>query len=525
VTHRWVACLLLALLAACGQDPGAPPAGRAGTYDVDGRWTGPPPALGRRPNIVLLVIDTLRADAVRPEQESGGDMPFLSGLAREHTSFREASSPSSWTVPALASMLTGTLQSNHGIRDEEVVLGNPGHLLSLAEVLRSTAGYQTAAFFGGLWPRLISALSQGFEETHDKFQLQRVEDILGPWAKGRRRQDPFFLLLHTYEAHDPYGAANHPPHEKVEVRDEDIQGLLALGEKPSPAELVRRCLLSAPQRRALRTHPALRAHNEAVTKYCWQGLKEDPNPTLAADLENAYRTGVRWVDGLLKRTFDELRRQGLLENTLWIVTSDHGEAFGEHGMLTHGRQLYDELVRIPLVMGGPAPFDRPLESQASVSLTDLLPTVLELVGLPEPSHVDGRSFLPGLREGAPGYPACAEVARAGQQTANLSVAEVVSVRDGAWKYIGTLDRLSGTLSEEAYDLRSDPAELRNLAGPDGYVRDLPFDEAFCKAVERMRDRLWGHAMQVDWNARQGYGTGALSVRGERPASDCAEPTR
>ena len=120
---------------------------------------------------------------------------------------------------------------------------------------------------------------------------------------------------------------------------------------------------------------------------------------------------------------------------------------------------------------------------------------------------------------------CSEVSRPAAHTGGLSVAQVVAVRDGAWKYIGTLDRTHGTLAEEAYDLRSDPAELRNLAGPDGYVRDLPFDEAFCKAVERMRDRLWGHAMQVDWNARQGYGTGALSVRGERPASDCAEPTR
>jgi hypothetical protein len=117
------------------------------------------------------------------------------------------------------------------------------------------------------------------------------------------------------------------------------------------------------------------------------------------------------------------------------------------------------------------------------------------------------------------------VSRPAAHTGGLSVAQVVAVRDGAWKYIGTLDRTHGTLAEEAYDLRADPAERRNLAGADGLVRDLPFGPAFCRAVERMRDRLWAQALHVEWNADHGYGAGHVSLDAARPDADCTEPGR
>jgi arylsulfatase A-like enzyme len=229
-------------------------------------------------------------------------------------------------------------------------------------------------------------------------------------------------------------------------------------------------------------------------------------------------------DRLIEATLALLQARGLLENTLLIVTADHGEAFGEHGMLLHGRQLYDELVRIPLILRGPPPFDRRLEVTASVGLTDLFPTVLAWLGAPPPDDIEGRSFLEALEAPGPGRAVRAEESRSHAHTEGLSVGKVVSVRNAHWKYIGTFDQVAGTLREEAYDLRSDPLEARNLAGADGFVSNLLFDDEFCAAIESARDRLWGSADQAAWSARQGYSTGADGTVVGRPPSTCA-PTR
>ncbi len=294
-----------------------------------------------------------------------------------------------------------------------------------------------------------------------------------------------------------------------------------MGPDPSGAELVRRSILDGEQGLLLATDPRLRSHQATLTRHLWAGLETQPDPGLRGSLANAYRVGLHWVDGLLQRTLDHLRARGLLENTLLVVTADHGEAFGEHGMLLHGLQLYDELLRVPLILHGPPPFHQRLQVAGSVGLTDLFPTIVTWLGAPPPDDLEGQSFLDSLRAPGPGRPVLAEESRTHEVTAGLSVAHLVSVRNADWKYIGTLDLTQGTLREEAYDLRSDPLETRNRANADGFVRDLPFDEAFCQAIERARDRLWGTAAYAEWTAQQGYSASTYSSVAGRPLSGCA----
>ncbi len=522
--RRILLALTCALPAASCREREAPLAPRhMGAYDASGHASSPVPARAQRPNVIVLTIDTLRADAVQPDAEAGGDMPYLSRLARESVCFSEASSSAPWTLPALASLFTGHLPQRHGITGDDSGEPRLERLATWAEVMRSTLGYQTAAYFGGMPAGVVTALGEGFEHVTAGFELQQASQQLDRWMASRRHDRPFFLYLHSFEAHDPYGQANHPPGGAKESA-RALAALEALGTNPPTADLLRASVLDGEQRFLLRTHPRLRPFQSAITRYLWSGLATEPEPGLTEELKGAYRAGLRWVDGLIQSTLDLLRARGLLENTLLVVTADHGEAFGEHGMLLHGRQLYDELLRVPLILRGPPPFDRPLQVTGSVGLTDLFPTIVAWLGAPAPDEIEGRSFLDALAAPGPGRPVLAEESRTHAHTGGLSVGVVVSVRHAAWKYIGTLDQVAGTLREEAYDLRSDPLETRNLAGADGFVSDLPFDEAFCVALERARDRLWGSAAHAVWSVRQGYSAGAYGTAVERPASSCA-PTR
>jgi len=490
-----------------------------GVYDVGGRATRPVAPRDGRPNVIVLTLDTLRADGVSPYAEGPSAMPTLARLAREGTWFGEASSSAPWTLPALASLFTAHAPHRHGVTGEEGRQIRLEAQVTWAEVMRSTLGYQTAAWFGGLPSTAVAAFGEGFDHVADQFELQKAPELLDRWVETRQRDRPFFLFLHSFEAHDPYGAANHGP-PVPGASEPALTELVALGAQPAPSELVRASVLDREKRLLLRTHPKLRAFQDGITSYLWSGLATSPDPSLPGELAAAYREGLTWVDGLVQRLLEFLEARGLLENTLLVVTSDHGEAFGEHGMLLHGRQLYDELVRIPMILKGPAPFDRPHQVQGSVGLTDLFPSIVTWLGAPAPEGVEGRSFLETFKAPGPGRPVQAEELRTRAHTAGLSLAHLVSVRNANWKYIGTLDETAGTLLEEAFDLRSDPLEQRNLAGKDGLMRDLPLDPAFCEAVEHARDRLWGSASQAAWAARQGYTSGAYTTLGERPVSTC-----
>jgi arylsulfatase A-like enzyme len=470
-------------------------------------WRGSARDGPRPPNLVLIVVDTLRADALDPaagpDPGARTSMPFLAKLAREGTWFRQASSCSPWTMPALASLLTGLLPARHGLDDVRRPPALPASVPTFTERLVAH-GYQAAAFVDTPWLGGPTSVGRGFGQFRRPFALAGHRDTVRPWLAARDRDRPFFLFLHTYEAHHPYGERNHPwpqvPErpEAATIRPEDFD---------EPWEFVRALLLERDAPARFRRDGV--QIDSIVLPYMTTGYGETPRPALAEELRSAYVDGVRWVDASLAAMFEDLRAAGDLEDTVVVVTSDHGEAFGEHGLLGHGRSLDEELLRIPLVVWGPEPFRGGGVVDASVGLVDVMPTFLEAARIAPLEGVDGRSFLGAARGEAAGRPVLAKEVRCLENTGAAGDVLLVSARSEAWKYVLRHDVTRGTVREEAYDLRLDPGTRRNLAGAGG--KPPEFDPAFCAAMERARDALW-EAIEAGGRPHAGPAAGATPPR-------------
>jgi arylsulfatase A-like enzyme len=523
--HRRFALLLLAVACAAGvvgcgdKDPAPPP---ATGYAPDGSRLGGGEPPERPPNLVLVLIDTLRADMLG-DGDGSGRMPFLASLAARGTRFTQATAPAPWTLPSMASLLTGHLPAEHGYVDNDE--GSLRVAPTFASILREGYGYRTAAFVGGPWPR-EKDLWRGFDEVHPRFALQGTETMVGPWADRRAKdgQRPFFLLLHTYEAHDPYGEENHPfpipaPGSSLAGGENPLADLP--GDAPA-AEMMRRFLLDWRARDALLSSRYIDAYRRKVVPYRVGGYGEDGRPELGRELRAAYEEGVTWVDGLLAETFAFLERRGLLENTVVVVTSDHGEAFGEHGTLVHGNQLYDELVRIPWVMTGHEAVNGGRRVDGVVGLVDVMPTFLEIAGLDPLPGIEGRSALGQIRGDVPARPVLSQERLLGPRGEREGL--IRAARTSRWKYMVTYRTQEGTVIEEAYDLEADPEERSDLARG-GRIVEPAFDADFCTAVERARDDIWRRVDEVNWQVHGGYFSGAAQVTGDRPPPCGAAPGR
>jgi arylsulfatase A-like enzyme len=504
--------LVLGLAGGCGEEREREPARAAGaTYDRDGHRL----VDGRRPetplNLVVIVVDTLRADALGGEGDAAGTMPFLASLARRGIAFEDATAPAPWTVPSLASLLTGLLPVRHGCDEPRRPPRLDPSFTTFAEALANGWGYETAAFVAGPWVDEAGGLLQGFETRRRDFMLQGIDTMVEPWVRRRDARRPFFLLLHTFEAHDPYGAEDHPWPEPPQTGSEPPRDLAAVRE---PWEMARWFLLDREARGALGAAMGQRYVDEVV-RYLHSGYRENPRLELAEELRAAYGEGVRWVDGLLARTVERLETWGLLENTVLVVTSDHGEAFGEHGTLEHGRVLYDELVRIPLVMTGPPPFQGGRRIRGGVGLVDVMPTLLDRAGLLALDGTDGVSAMSLVEGTSPGRIVFSQE-RLNRDNTSEDVEMVRhSIRSARWKVIVTWDQRAGTVVEEVYDLEKDPAERFDLAKSG--VADGPFDAALCEALERMRDGVWGSVDSAHRVLHTPYGAGVSRVEAGRPA--------
>jgi arylsulfatase A-like enzyme len=506
------AALALVVLAPWRRADGPREPVRGALYDAEGRAIGDVPTPARRPNFVVVVIDTLRADAL-DVSDAGPGMPFLRSLAAEGVSFSQASAPAPWTKPSLTSLLTAILPHQHGNLDSRRSPALAAGITTFAEVLSRSHGYETVAFMdtpliGG--PR--GAL-QGFTHADHGYYLQATDHFVGRWAASRDRSKPFLLVLHTYEAHEPYGSRNHPWPPPPEVP-------AALGG-PAPTaaqrwDVLRTYFLDRVKRTAL-ANAMGRSFTRILTHAMGAGFAQDPQPQLAADLRRAYLEGTTWVDGLLRDAVGKMRELGLLEDTVLVVTSDHGESFGEHGQIGHGRQMYDELLRIPLVMQGPAPFRGGRTIDAGVGLIDVLPTLLDHAKIPPPGGIDGRSFLGCIERGEPGWPVAADEVLSEDNTAQPVEATVASVRTPRWKWIITYERVGGTVVEQLYDLAVDPGERTDVMPPAD--RPLEVGDDACRAIRAVRDRIWRAARGDQERVGTPYGASIGTLRAE-PRADC-----
>ena len=338
------------------------------------------PSLGAaeaRPNVILVTIDTLRADHVGCYGYKAVQTPTIDGLARSGARFTHAYTPVPITLPAHSALFTGSFPMATGMHDFS---GNklPATAETLAEILRQN-GYATAAFIGSAVLDSRFGLNQGFDTYFDHFDFSRlleinldqmarrgdvvVDEVLN-WLKLYPRQ-PFFLWVHLYDPHHPY----------------------------TPPE---------PFASQYRSHP--------------------------------YDGEIAFADSQLGRLNASLKEMGVLDRAVIVLAGDHGEGLGEHGEQTHGFFIYNSTVHVPLIIKVPGALSRVIDSE--VSLVDVMPTILQSLKVPIPASVQGRSLL-GQIQGRPASAPSNVYAESYLPLLHFRWSQLRSLQSGGLKYIDT----------------------------------------------------------------------------------------
>jgi arylsulfatase A-like enzyme len=336
---------------------------------------GSPP---ERPHVVIVVIDTLRADRVGVERGGQSLTPFLDSLADRAVVYRNAYAPSPWTNPSVASLWTSRFPSQHGIVWFDTVLSESEE--TLAEILREH-GYTTAGFVANPLLRAKHGFDQGFDvlrtlgaqkgadgKAEIYASAEKVNEAALSWLDGLGGMGgdvpPFFLYVHYMEPHYPFDPA-----------PDDLDRVL--GGRP---------------------RPALGRINEALQNQDSAPIDEG----LLQSVLDAYDAEVMGVDARLESLFLSLEERHVLSRAIVVVTADHGEELLEHGYIGHHQALYEESIRVPLLILAPE-MEGPAETTTDVSLLDVAPTVLDLAGIARPESFEGRSLRPGASPGGTSY--------------------------------------------------------------------------------------------------------------------------
>ena len=454
----------LLLLVGCGDDP-------AGTAEP-GRAAGRPadPASGTR-NLVLMVVDTLRADRLGCYGHTRATSPNLDALAAEGLLFENAFAPAPFTAASHASLFTSLHPNTHMVWNKvkmqtgaTVYPALSQNAVTLAEALRD-AGFQTAAVADGGFVKEERGLDQGFDhfESETRGVVDRVDRALRWLREERDPGRPFFLFLHTYEVHSPYM----PELEFVDRFDPVYQGPLR--------EAVRKA------REWVAANPDQNPINRPQEQF-FRPLFDAENFT-AEDktfVRTLYDAEIAMMDQEFARLRAYLRESGLDRDTALVVTADHGEEFWEHDFWGH-KKLWNETLHIPLIVRLPEG-PRGQRRADPLDLMDLMPTLLTELGVPVPEMATGRSLdLRRAPEASPGHYLVAQ--------ANAPYA-LASFRYSDGKAIFFI---SPRADSAVFDPVTDPAERHDLAATEGgqellrrAVRDR---RAFTEATEALRHKF------------------------------------
>jgi len=389
------------------------------------------------PNVLLITVDTLRADRLGFYGYGKPTSPELDAFASGAVVFEQAEASAPWTLPALASVMTGEVASTHDCWNYGSTLDDS--FRTLPELLVA-AGYDTACVVSHLFTTSRHGLQQGFVHTDDSFaypEIDPAENITSQVIsdKGIRFLDqkkdspdeaPWFLWLHYFDPHKEY-----------------------------------------------MQHPGI---SEA---FATPGAR-----TRGALLGDVYDGEVRYTDLHIGRVLARLRELGFDKDTVVVLLADHGEEFEDHGGVGHGHSLHVELVHVPLAIR--APGFAPRRVKEVVRQVDVLPTLLDLAGLPLPNWLAGRSLVPAMK----GQPEDAVGALA---ELDLSGNVADSWRTQRWRLI----RSGREGTPQLYDLDADPHETSDVAAqhPD-VVAELEAELASAKAAGRERARLFGGGREV-----------------------------
>jgi arylsulfatase A-like enzyme len=376
------------------------------------------PAAGRPPNVIIYLVDALRADHLGCYGYLRPVSPRIDAFAREAALFRHTVAQSPWTRPSTTTLLTGLYPRTHKVNNLRHKLSEQA--LTLAEMLRAK-GYRTAGFVTNGNVSARHGLGQGFEiykllpDEHGS--AADVNARVAVWLRrGWTEDTPFFLYLHTIEPHAPYD--------------------------PVPAFR---------QRFAPEVHDAILTKME-IFRLLELG-KVVPTPEMLRSFLDLYDAEIATNDAAFGDLIDLLVRRGLWENTVVVFVSDHGEEFLEHGAWQHGSTLHNELLDVPLIVRAPGTGPRTVQRQ--VQQVDVVPTVLDLLGLPVPPVVEGHSLVPWMTGGAPD----SEPEAAAYSWLSLDGSRVAAVTTPAWRLINDL----GNHRRYLYDRQTDPGEHRNVA--------------------------------------------------------------
>jgi choline-sulfatase len=339
-------------------------------------------------NVVIVTLDTTRADRLSAYGYMDVSLPHLDRLAAEGIVFDQATSVAPLTLPAHASLFTGLLPPSHGVRENaSPPLGD--EYMTLAEVLQAS-GVRTGAFVGAAVLDADRGLAQGFEHYSGvaatgapERRQRRADEVIGEAVRWLEevRGERFFLWAHLYDPHRPY-------------------------DPPAPFQ----------------------------------------------SMHDPYLGEIAFADSQIGRLLEALERERLLDHTIVIVAGDHGESLGDHGERDHGIFLYDSVLRVPFLVR--VPNLTPRRVGEVVRLTDVMPTVLELLGIPAPES-DGVS-LAGLMRGTE-QDLDLEAYAESLYPRHFGWSPLYAVRQGRYKFIEAP-------RPELYDLQRDPFETRNLYG-------------------------------------------------------------
>ena len=387
--------MLALALAACGPEPedATPSSVRA---DVEHLLSG---ASSGQPPVILITIDTLRADRLSSYGSDRVATPHLDRLAAEGIRFANASSTVPFTLPAHSSIMTGLYPPSHGVRENVGYVLAP-ELVTIAERFRD-AGYVTGGFVSAFVLDARWGIGRGFDTYVDDFDLDSMAGAnLGSvqragtetiahaleWLDGVGAEEPFFMWLHLFDPHDPY---------------------------------------------------------------------DPPEPFRSEYQGRPYDGEVAYTDSLIGEFRAALEERGLFDESVLVLTSDHGEGLGDHGESYHGFFVYDSTVHVPLIVRLPGGTERGRVVGDAVSHVDIAPTLIELLGLDGAGAGQGRSLLPDM-QGLPNPLAERSVyAESFYALDHYGWAPLRSLRTAEHKYIEAPE-------PELYALLEDPGELANV---------------------------------------------------------------
>jgi len=395
-----------------------------------------PTGTGIATPIVIIDIDTLRADHLQLYGYGQPTSPAINEFAEESVVFERAIAQAPWTLPSQMSILTGLYPGTHQVQqpNQRLVPGVP----TLASQL-SRRGYFTKAVTDGGAISSAFGFDHGFDSYsewtghHGADYLTGFMERASEWLTSFPESN-FFLLLHTYQCHAAYA----PPDEYWQLFDNDYAGDIFQRFPP------------------------------------WGGDFGNVSERDVQHLVARYDGGIRYVDRAVGDLLALLRRQGLYDRALIVFLSDHGEEFRDHGGWLHQSTLYDEMLRVPLVIKFPKGAIAPKRVARQIETVDLLPTILDFLGVPLPEGLDGSSRMVLIRgdDGAP--------ASGAKQFAFSELDGAVSVRTETHKLIGSRS------GRRFFSLAEDPGEHRSLYdASDPLVRE--FEAALADYARKASD--------------------------------------